>query len=89
MHHQMGVGDGFMDFSDTADRKHFTRGLTGELVGTVACTDGDGQGIHLGLGDEISSLCGIGQQLILGKLTFKTVAVLGFAFTGFKGSKAT
>ena len=55
----------------------------------MAGTDGDGQGINLGLGHKISSFSRIGQQLIFGELTFETMAVLGFAFTGFKGTKAT
>ena len=45
MHHQVGVGDDFVNFSDAADRQHFTRGLARELVSTMARADGDGQSL--------------------------------------------
>ena len=83
MHHQMGVGDGFVDFSDAADRQHFTCGLAGEFIRTMACADGDGQGINLCFGDKISSFCWVGEELIFGELTLKSMAVFGFTFTGF------
>ncbi len=89
MHHQVGVGDGLVDLSDAGDGQHLTGWLAGELVSAVAGADGDGEGIHLGLGDEVSSFSRIGQQLIVGEGTLEAVSVLGFTLAGLKGTKAT
>ena len=59
----MGVRDARMDFLDALDRQGVAGRRLGELVGAVAGADGDGQGVDLGLGDEVGSLFRIGQQL--------------------------
>ena len=89
MHHQVGVGDGFVDFGNPADRQHFTRGFAGELVGAVAGADGDRQGINLGLGDEVSSFGRVCQQLVLGEFTLETVTVFSLTFAGLQGVGTT
>ena len=82
MHHQVGVGDGFMNFSDSADGQHFTGWLAGELVSTVTGADGDGQSINFSFGDEVCSLSRVGEQLIFGELTLETMAVISFTLAG-------
>ena len=88
MHHQVGVGDRFVDLGDAADRQHFTGGLAGELVGAVAGADGDRQGINLGFGDEISSFSRVGEQLGVVEGALEAVAVFRFALAGFQGAEA-
>ena len=77
-----------MDLSDAADGQHFTCGFAGELVGAVAGTDGDSKSITLGFGDEVSSLCRIGEEHVFGQLTLETVAVFSFTLTG-QGAQTT
>ena len=84
MHHQVGVGDGFVNLSDAADRQHFAGGLAGEFVGAVAGADGDGQGIHLGLGHEVGGFGWVGQKLAVVEGSFEAMAIFGFALTGFE-----
>src|SRR5690606_8424602 len=47
VHHQMGVGQAGVDFLDALDRQNVARGLASELVGAVAGTYGNRQGIEL------------------------------------------
>ena len=82
MHYQVGVGQTLMNFFNAADGQNFTSGLTGELVGTVASTDGNGQGVYLGSFYKLNGLIGVSQQLIFAEGALKTVAVLCFTLTG-------
>ncbi|CAI8165106.1 MAG: Uncharacterised protein [Synechococcus sp. CC9902] len=84
MHHQVGVGDGFVDLGNTADGQNLTGGLAGELVGAVAGADSDRQRVAFGFGDEISGFSRIGEEHVHGQLTFETMAVLGLTFAGLK-----
>ena len=76
MHDEVHVGDALVDLLDAVDAQHLASGLLGELVGAVAGADGDGQGIHLGLGDEVRGLVGIGQQGGVVQRALGAVAVL-------------
>ena len=49
MHHQMGVRQAFMDFFDAVNAQHIAIRLAAEFVSTVAGTNGNGQGIHIGV----------------------------------------
>merc|ERR1719171_2969156 len=89
MHHKVGIGDGFVDLSNTANGQNLTGGLAGELVGAVAGADSDRQRVAFGFGDEISGFSRIGEEHVHGQLTFETMAVLGLTFSGLKGSEAT
>ncbi len=89
MHHQVGVGQTAVNFFNAADREDFARGFAGELVGTVASTDRDREGIHLGGFNKVNGFIRVGQQLIMAEGTFKTVAVFGFTLACFQRAEAT
>jgi len=80
VHHQVGVGDPGMDLLDAVDPQDVAGRLLGELIGTMGGTDGDRQGVDLGLFGEIRCFIGIGQHLIHLQLAFGADTVL---FTGF------
>ena len=84
MHHEVRVGDRFVNLSDSADCQHFTGGFAGEFVSTMAGTDRDGQRVALGFGHEIRSFCWICQQHVLGQLTFEAMAVFSLTLSGFQ-----
>ena len=84
MHHQVGVGNGLVDFSDAADCQHFTGGFAGELVGPMAGADCDCQSIAFCFCHKIRCLSWIGQQHVLGQLAFEAMAVFRFAFSCFQ-----
>ncbi len=87
MHDQVSVGQTCVNFFDAGDGKDVAGGLAGEFVGTVAGTDGNGQGIELGATHEIGRLFGVGKQLIKRELAVGAVAVFFVAFHGFKGTQ--
>src|SRR5690606_17491631 len=88
VHYQMRVGDARMDFLDALDRQGVAGRRLGELVGAVAGADGDGQGIDLGLGDEVGGFFRIGQQLAVVEHALGTDAVLFTGHAGFQAAQA-
>jgi len=49
----MGVRDAVVNLLDALDGQDVARGRTREFVGAVAGADGDGQGVDLGIPDEL------------------------------------
>ena len=88
VHHQVGVGDAAVDLLDAVDRQDVAGGLAGELVGAVAGADGDGQGVQLGLLDEVGGLLGVGEQLLAGHGGVGAVAVFLVALHGLQAAQA-
>ncbi len=78
-----------MNCFDAIHRQDFAGRLLGELVRTVAGSDGNGQGVDAGLCDETLGFVGIGQQLIVGQLADRTVTIFLFAFARFERAEAT
>ena len=88
MHHEVGVGQTFVDFLDALDRKNFTGGLARELVSAVARADGDGQSVELGFTHEVGGLIGIGEKLFTGHGRIRAVTVFLVALHGFQRTQA-
>ena len=65
MHDQVGIRDACMDFLDALDSQDVTGRRACELVCAMAGTDGDRQGVTLGILDELGGLFGVGQQLVM------------------------
>src|SRR5690606_2236736 len=61
VHDQVGVGQAAVDFGDAAYGQNVARGRAGDLVGAVAGAHGDGQGVHLGVGDKARGFFGVGE----------------------------
>src|SRR3569833_1809990 len=80
----MGVGDAGVDLLDTADGEDVAGGRTRELVSAVRGTDGDGEGVDLGLLDKVGGLFRIGQQLAVIQGAFGADAVF-FAGLAWRG----
>jgi hypothetical protein len=77
-----------VDFLDAVDAQHLAGGLLGELVGAVGGADGDGQGVHVGLLDEVGGFVGVGQQGGMVQHAFGAVAVFLAGLAGFQGTQA-
>ena len=88
MHNQVGVGDALVDFLDALDGQHVAGRRLGELVGTVAGTDGNGQRVHLGGLDEGRRFFRIGQHLAVIQRAVGTDAVFFTGLTGFQAAQA-
>lgn len=88
MHDQMGIRDAVVDLLDALDGQDVTGRRTGELVGAVGGTNGDRQGVALGVLHEVGSLVRVGQQLVVGQLAFGTGAVFLAGHAGFQGTQA-
>src|SRR5690606_38080515 len=86
---RMGVGQAGVDFLDALDRQNVARGLASELVGAVAGTDGNRQGIELRATHEISGLFGVGEQLVAGHGAFGAVPVFLVAHHRFERTQTT
>ena len=87
MHHQVGIWQAAVDFLDHVHGQDVAVRLAGELVGAVAGAHGNGQGIDPGGADEVHSLVGIGQQLVVAERAFEAVAVFLLAHAGFQGTQ--
>ena len=61
MHDKMGIRDAGVDLFDALYGENVAGGGTGKLIRTVTCPNGNGQGVHPSLLDEISRLLRIGQ----------------------------
>ena len=85
----MSIRDALVNFLDALDRQGVAGWRLGELVRAVAGADGDGQSVDLGLGDEVSSLFRIGQQLAVIQRAFGADAVFFTGHAGFQGAQAT
>ena len=80
----MGVGQAAVNFLDAAYGQNVAGGLAGEFVGAVAGSDGNGQGVQLGLADKVGRLLGVGQKLVHGHGGVGAVAVFLVALHGFE-----
>ncbi|MCY1522187.1 hypothetical protein D9M68_570320 [compost metagenome] len=77
-----------MDFLDAVDGEDVAGRRLGELVGAVAGADGDGQGVHLGLLDEVGGLFRVGQHLAVVQDALGADAVFFTGLAGFQAAQA-
>ncbi len=84
MHNEMRVGQLAMDLLDHVHRQHRAIRLAGEFIGAVRGAHGDRQRIDLGFPYEFDGLVRIGEQLVMRKLAFGAMAILGLAHAGFE-----
>src|SRR5690606_1686663 len=86
---QVGVQNALVDFVDTVDGENIACWRLGELVGTVAGTDGNGQGINASFLHEISGFFRVGQHLAVIQHAFSADAVFFTGHTGFQRTQTT
>src|SRR5690606_36376077 len=84
VHHQVGIRNALVDFFNTVDGQNVACWRLGELVRTVAGTDGNGQGIDAGFLHEVRSFFRIGQHLAVIQHAFSADAVFFTGHTGFQ-----
>ena len=63
VHHQMRVGNAFVNFFDAIDVEDVASGRTAEFICAVRGADGDGQGVHFGFLNKIGGFFRVGQKL--------------------------
>src|SRR5690606_194557 len=84
VHHQVGIRNALMDFFNTVDGQNVACWRLGELVRTVAGTDGNGQSINAGFLHEIRGFFRVGQHLAVIQHAFGADAVFFTGHTGFQ-----
>ena len=84
VHHDVGVGQGLVDFFDAVDTQYVACGRTGEFVCTVAGTDGNSQCVNAGIFNETYGIFNAGQHLVMGKFAHCADAVFFAGFSGFE-----
>src|SRR5690606_27159503 len=89
VHHQVGIRNALVNFFDTVDGQNVACWRLGELVGTVAGTDGNGQRVHTGFLHEIRSFFRVGQHLAVIQHAFSADAVFFTGHTGFQRTQTT
>src|SRR5690606_35061414 len=89
VHHQVGIRNALVDFFNTVDGQNVACWRLGELVRTVAGTDGNGQGIDAGFLHEVRSFFRIGQHLAVIQHAFGADAVFFTGHTGFQRTQTT
>ena len=89
MHHQMGSRNTLVDLAVAVDSQDIAGGWTAELVGAVAGTTSDRQGIDTGFGNKVCRLFGIGEHLLMGQLSLCALPVFFARLAGFQGAEAT
>ena len=88
MHHQVSVGDARVDGFDAIDGQNVAGRRLGELVGAVAGTDSNGQGVDLGAGHKVSGFFGVGQHLAVIQDAFGADAIFFTGLAGFQRTQA-
>ena len=80
----MSVGQFFVNLFNHVDCEDLTVRLAGKLVSTVRRTDGNGQSVQFGFGNESGCLVRVGNQTFFINHAFSSVTVFLVAFAGFK-----
>ena len=88
MHDQMGVGNGRMDRHDAVHGQDVTCGRAGELVSAMAGANGDGQGVHPGLGHKVLGLQRVGQHLLVAEFALGAHTVFFARLAGLQRAQA-
>ena len=89
MHHDVGVGQGGVDFFDAVDAQYVACGRTGKFIRAVAGADGDGQGIHAGVANEAGGVFYAGEHLVVREFADSSYTVFFTGFTGFQIAQYT
>ena len=84
VHHDVGVGQGLVNFFDAVDAQYVAGGRTGEFVCAVAGADGDGKCVHAGVFNKAHGIFDAGEHLIVREFACRAYAVFFAGFAGFE-----
>ena len=68
MHYQVRIWNAGVNRLNPIDRENVPGGRARELVGTVTCATGNGQGVDTGISNKLFGLIGISEHLIVRQL---------------------
>ena len=88
MHHQVRVGNAFVNGLNAIDGQDVARRLAREFVGAVAGANGNGQSVQLRALHKIGGLFGVCEQLLAGHHGVCAVAVFLVTLHGFQRTQA-